>query len=208
MLPLDAPEPFAATLGVMLYPGTDESDQAKARAFAAQWLAEPLRRFHEAGHRLSYETLSSIVQDSGMQLTDHAERWRGGTATGELFKALFLLAQDYPPLGSWENAIRIYEICATRAELSGSRSQLYEYLKCFRSVAHFWGAWSFREGRFDGRPGTGYDGYDDFQCFLTEAEILRDFGQVWRPPRANASPPLPQDVWRVPARADSARFHA
>jgi hypothetical protein len=44
ILPLDSPEPFAATLGVMLYPGTDKSDQAKARAFAARWLAEPLRR--------------------------------------------------------------------------------------------------------------------------------------------------------------------
>jgi hypothetical protein len=66
ILPLDAPEPFAAMLGVMLYPGTDESDQAKARAFAAQWLAEPLRRFDEAGHRLSYQTVSSIAQDSGV----------------------------------------------------------------------------------------------------------------------------------------------
>jgi hypothetical protein len=198
ILPLNAPEPFAATLGVMLYPGLDESDQAKARAFAAQWLAEPLRRFHEAGHHLSYETLSSIAQDTGTQLTDVDERWCGGAATGELFKALYLLAQDYAPLASWENAIRIYEIYATRTEASGSRSQLYECLKSFRTVAHLWGAWSFREGRFDRRAGTGYDGYDDFHCFLAEAEILRDFGQVWRPTRASASPPLPKDVWRVP----------
>jgi hypothetical protein len=123
-----------------------------------------------------------------------AERWHGGAATGELFKALYLLAQDHTPLASWDNAIRIYKICAKRAKVSGSRSQLYEYLTSFRSIAHLWGAWSFRDGRFDARVGTGYDGYDNFQCFLTEAEILRDFGQVWRSPRANASPPLPQDV--------------
>jgi hypothetical protein len=51
-LPLDHPEPFLATLGVMLYPATDGDDPPKARAFAAQWLAEPFRRFHEAGYKL------------------------------------------------------------------------------------------------------------------------------------------------------------
>ena len=34
ILPLDHPEPFAATLGVMLYPGADNDDPLKARAFA------------------------------------------------------------------------------------------------------------------------------------------------------------------------------
>jgi hypothetical protein len=48
ILPLDHPEPFAATLGVMLYPGTDNDDPLKARAFAAQWLATPVRRYEEA----------------------------------------------------------------------------------------------------------------------------------------------------------------
>lgn len=33
ILPLDHPEQFAATLGVMLYPATDETDPPKARAF-------------------------------------------------------------------------------------------------------------------------------------------------------------------------------
>lgn len=196
---LDAPEPFAATLDVMLYPGAEETDQAKARAFSAQWLlAEPMRHFHAARHRLSYEALASIAEDAGKQLTDLDDRWHGGVATGELFKALFLLAKDHPALASWENAIRIYEICAWRSEVSGSQSQLYKYLKCFRSVAHLWGACSFRGGRFEGRVGTDYHGYDDFQRFLTDAEILRDFGQVWRPPRAKGSAPLPPEVWRVP----------
>ena len=45
VLPLEHFEPFAATLGVMLYPGLDEDDQRKARAFAAQWLALTVRRF-------------------------------------------------------------------------------------------------------------------------------------------------------------------
>ena len=60
ILPLDRPEPFAATLGVMLYPGTNKADRAKARAFASWWLATPLERFHAAGHRLPYEELAQI----------------------------------------------------------------------------------------------------------------------------------------------------
>ncbi|MGC1348018.1 MAG: hypothetical protein WA863_18420 [Methyloceanibacter sp.] len=35
ILPLDHPEPFTATLGVMLYPATDEKDPPRAHAFAA-----------------------------------------------------------------------------------------------------------------------------------------------------------------------------
>ena len=64
VLPLDHPEPFAATLGVMLYPGTDEDDCRKARAFAAHWIAEPFRSFHEAGYQLSYDDLARIMMDS------------------------------------------------------------------------------------------------------------------------------------------------
>ena len=41
ILPLDHPEPLAATLGVMLYPGDNEVSQKRARAFTAHVLAEP-----------------------------------------------------------------------------------------------------------------------------------------------------------------------
>jgi len=54
-LPLDHPEPFAVTLGVMLYPGEDDASQSRARAFASQYLAEPLRRFHADGGALPYD---------------------------------------------------------------------------------------------------------------------------------------------------------
>jgi hypothetical protein len=109
ILPLDHPEPFAATLGVMLYPGTDEDDRRKARAFAAHWLAEPFRRFDEAGHKLSYDELARVFMDAGVPLTDLGSRWKGGLAAGDLFKTLFILAKDYPALASWEHAIKIYE---------------------------------------------------------------------------------------------------
>jgi hypothetical protein len=68
----------------------------------------------------------------------------------------------------------------------------------FLTVAHLWGAWCVRKGEFLAHTDVGYDGYADFQSFLTEAEILRHWGQSWRHDRAKADPPLPPEVWRVP----------
>lgn len=197
ILPLDHPEPFAATLGVMLYPGVDGADRRKALAFAAQFLAEPLQRHSTAGRRLPYEALLQIAKGAGERLMDLDSRWHGGLAMGDLFKALYILAKDAPEFASWETSVRIYKVAASRAGIKGSRSGLWEEMQRFRSVAHLWGAWSIRDGKFGTLPELGYDGWVDFQFFLTEAEILRDFGQVWRPKRAKSAPPLGDDVWRV-----------
>jgi hypothetical protein len=198
ILPLDHPEPFAATLGVMLYPNIDEEDRRKARAFAAQWLAEPVRRLREIGIRLPQDKLELLVMDGGTLLTDVAQRWEGGLSTGELFKAFFILAKDRPELASWENAIKTYEMSAKRAGLSGTRTDLYQHRSRFLSVAHLWTAWSIREGKLNDHSELEYDGWTEFQYFLAEAEMLREFGQTWRPSRAKAKPPLPPEVWRVP----------
>jgi hypothetical protein len=198
ILPLDYPEPFAATLGVMLYPGTEGTDPLHARAFAAQYLAKPLQRFHEAGHTLPYESLARIQEDAGELITDLDKRWWGGIATGNIFKTFFVLARTHEALASWNNAVRVFELAASRARSSGSRSQLWKERTRFLSVAHLWGAWSIRDGKFETRPEIAYDGYHDFQSFLTESEDLRYWGQTWRPPRAKSEPPLPPDVWRVP----------
>ena len=198
ILPFDHPEPFAATLGVMLYPGTDGKDPDNARAFTAQYLAKPLQSFHEAGHTLPYHSLARIAQDAGQPLTDLEKRWRGGTATGELFKALFVLANTNQALASWNNAVKIAELVARRTKSSGTRSHLWRERSQFLSVAHLWAAWCIRGGRFEEYPEVGYHGHDDFQSFLTEAEILRQWGQTWRPSRTKSTPPLPSDVWSVP----------
>jgi hypothetical protein len=198
ILPLDHIEPFAATLGVMLYPATDEIDPLKARAFAAQWLAEsPYPPVDQKGYRLPYDVLRRLITDGG-QLLDLEERLQGGLMAGDLFKALYALASNHPDLASWENAIRVYELYAARANVSGSRSALWQAKRRFLKVAHLWAAWSIHNGKFQTMPEEGYDGFADFRSFLTEAEILRDFGQNWRHLRAKSEPPLPAEVWRVP----------
>ena len=59
ILPLSHPEPFAAVLGVMLHPL--EEDQPKARAFASQYLADPLTEFHQRGGELPYADLQYVL---------------------------------------------------------------------------------------------------------------------------------------------------
>ena len=198
ILPLDHPETFSATLGVMLYPATNAPETRKASAFAAQYLAKPVRSLHEAGGTLSYDVLAQIAMDAGPPLTDLKERWWGGRATGEALKTFFVLANTNPALASWNNAIKITQSIAKSFKVKGARTDLWKAKHRFLSVAHLWGAWSIREGRFERRPEVGYDWYADFQSFLTEAEILREWGQTWQPSRAKSEPPLPPDLWRVP----------
>ena len=100
ILPLDHPEPLAATLGVMLYPGEDDASQRRARAYAAQFLAEPVRRFREAGGSMSKEVLARLHADSGVPLDDLEDRWWDGVGTGELVKMFFALAHTDPSLAA------------------------------------------------------------------------------------------------------------
>jgi hypothetical protein len=198
ILPLDHPEPLAATLGVMLYPGEDEADQKRARAYAAQFLAKPVERFREAGGTLTAEVLARLHADCGVPLDDVKARWRDGTATGQLFEIYFKLAQTHPKLASWENAVRLVRANAVKHDVSASRSLLHQARSRYRSVMHLWGAWCMRGRAIRSDPDAGYDGWNDFQFFLTEAEILLEWGRTWWPERANAEPPLSGEAWRVP----------
>ena len=198
ILPLDHPEFSFATLGVMLYPATDEPDTVKARAYAAQVLGGAFRRFRKEGGDPPLETLGRICLDADQPLGDLAERWWGGRATGEVFKTLFLLANTDPSLASWKHAIQIVEEIAKRNNVKGGRTKLLQAKDRFLSVAHLWAARAIREGKSFQRPEAGYDASVDFQMFLAEAEILRHWGQTWRQPRATSEPLLSPDVWRVP----------
>jgi hypothetical protein len=190
ILPLDHPEQFLATFGVMLYPAMEGDDPRRARAYAAQALAEPIRRLHESGRSLSYDALARIAMDAGQRLTDFDERWWGGTATGEVFWILFLLSNLHRERASWNNAIKYTELVSKGRNERGSRSDFWQARGRFLTVAHLWTAWSIRGRRVYGRA--------DFQLFLTQAEDLRTWGQGWRPPRAKSEPLLPQGCWRVP----------
>ena len=198
ILPLDQPEPLSATLGIMLYPGEDEDSRRRARAYTAQFLAEPLRQFHEAGHTLAYEDLARIASDSGVALDDIDERLRDGTAIGELFKMFFALACTDPSLASWENAAKLFRTHAEKEGVSASRSLLHDIRRRYRPVTHLWAAWCIRGREFRPDPDVGYEGWHDVEFFLAEAELLLCWGRTWRPKRAKAEPPLSAEAWRMP----------
>ncbi len=63
----------------MLYPGEDDASQKRARAWAAQFLAEPVQRFLEARGTLAHEELARLHADSRVSLDDLKVRWRDGT---------------------------------------------------------------------------------------------------------------------------------
>ncbi len=181
----------------MLYPSADEMERRKANAFTAQYLAGPLREFHAKGGQLTYAKLARLSEDSGYPLRDIETRWWNGTAIGEMFKALFALANTDASIASWNNAIELAIRVTARSRVTGSRSTLSEVKRQFLPAAHLWAAWVIRGGSFASRPEVGYDEYADFQSFLAEAEILRHWGQNWRPQRSKAEPPLPKDIWQV-----------
>jgi hypothetical protein len=197
ILPLDYCEPLASTLGVMHYPGTDDESQNKARTYTARFLSEPIKQAEAAGHTVPREILLPIAMEAGNSLSDLEDRSWGGMAIGDLFVTLWALFNTDPSLTSWNNAIAIAERLARRARERTARTKLWSARKEFLTVAHLWAAWMIRGGLFS-QPEVGYTGYDDFQSFLAEAEILRDWGQTWKPSRKNSSPLLPADVWRVP----------
>ena len=152
ILPLEHPEPCFATLGVMLYPATDERDSPKARAYVAQVLARALSRFRETGGTPPYDVLGPILMDAGEPLSDLKERWWGGRATGELFKTFFALFNTDPRLASWEHAIQIVEVITAKFEVQGTRTNLLKARDRFLSVAHLWAARAIREGHSLLRP--------------------------------------------------------
>lgn len=198
ILPLDHPEPFAATLGVMLYPGLDEDSQRKARAFAAQYLAEPLRQLYGSGGTLSHEHLVRIAFDAGTPLDDIPDRWRDGLATGQIHMTFYALANANPDLASWRSATKLVEINARSHQASASRSTLSDMRSRYQSVAHLWGAWVIRDGKFTTDLETGYDAWIDFQCFLAEAEFLRLGIKSWLQRNSRSERALRTEAWRVP----------
>ena len=196
ILPLSHPEPFAAVLGVMLHPL--EEDQAKAEAFASQYLAAPLKELHRRGGELPYSDLKRIAEGAGQPLTDLDKRWYQATAAGQMLKTYFGLCNTDPGLATLTNVIKIAERVAGQHRKSGSRSNLHDCWSRYRSVAHLWGAWVLRDLRFMEKPEVGYDYATDFQAFLLESEVLRQWGERWTHSRAKAAPPLQGDIWRVP----------
>jgi hypothetical protein len=164
-----------------------------------QHLAEPIRRFEAMGGRLAYSDLSRIVKDAGGRLDNLDQRWRDGSLLGEVFKVFFALANHQPEWASWAHAARIVERGAAAARVPAARTSIMGAKQRLLSVAHLWGAYSIRGRKWQAKLEVNYTYTDDVLNFLAEAEILRNWGQGWKANAAKAKPPLPAEVWEMPA---------
>lgn len=180
----------------MLYPGLGEEDRKRAAAFTAQYLARPLRELHQQGGSIGYDDLLRIASTDQVPLNKLVDRTLHGRAVGEMFKVMIALAHTEPALASWNNAARIVSHEAKKKRAPSARSVLWAAKTEFATVAHLWGALSIR-GDFTADAAEGLTLADDFESFLTESEVLREWGQRFTSPRVDARPPLQEEVWRV-----------
>lgn len=198
-LPIDHPDPFAATLATIHYPAAAEQAQRQTLIDCLMPLI--------AVHRQSSQT---IVFD---QLMGHATRIVGGdladlgervfevTAVGEVAKTLLVLSWRQGRAASWANA---YAIASRHAGPIVKRRASIAYLKMqcgrFKTVAHLCAALCLRELKFEPEPLVGYGLDEDFHSFLAEAEWVRYWGLYWNRPTPKASPPFAgTDMWEPPA---------
>ena len=203
-LPLHHIEPFAAVLGVMLFPALDEKERSRRDGFVADHLARAIKEYENGGGQtLTADVLRQLLFDAidRPERSELETRWEESTATGEIFKLLFALANTDKRKASWENAIRLAEREAVRSAYPtiGSRSSLRKAKSRFQNVAHLWAALSIRGRGFRQDPAVGYEYRHDFQEFVLEAEYLARWGITWKRPAAKSVPPLKaNDLWRAP----------
>lgn len=193
-LPLDQEEPFAATLGVMLYP----DEPQKAEAYAKWFLSRAIQKEIADGHKVAFETIRKFADADLPCKRDVDLRLRMGFAVGNLLKVAFAIWGTDKRLVSWRNAQKIVANETGNSESKAGMKSLEAWRLRFMPVAHLWGAFELR-GRIIVPPGiTDFDGNLEFLYFLAEAECLRAWGQSFVAPRAKAVPLLPKRMWRTP----------
>jgi hypothetical protein len=197
-LPLDYPEPFAATFGVMLNPGEDELSRKCANSAAATITSNAIRLAVLAGHNPCRRTLLETHKLGIDSFPEASEHHRQGLLAGHLFVAYFALYNSDPKLASWNHAIEILSDRSVHQGTAFSRRVYHGIKMNYATVLHLWGAWVLRGRTLTSHGEFNFEAYDDFQFFLFESECLRQWGQTWKPSRKGAESPLIGDVWRPP----------
>jgi hypothetical protein len=130
---------------------------------------------------------------------------------------LFALHGSDPERASWNAAAVLVEEHARDADFPTDKTTLLKCVKQFTSVLHFWGAfWVRGHGVVVDKDDPGAS-LNDWRRFLTEAEILRQWGQGTYAPRKPKKPFLPEKMWALPPEllllgsgdwAEEVRLHA
>jgi hypothetical protein len=195
-LNLNRGEPWAETLGVMLFP----DDEGKRRAYIASLWAGfyPIYEETNAGEPLPRSVLLSVMKASAAVPIEQAElkaRRYEGMIAGELFKVLAAIAGSDPRRASWNAASRLVEWGSGQ-----SRALLYQARSRFSSVIHLWAAFILRDQRCHADAARGFTARDDLNVFIAEAMALLQWGTSFRLDRKQAEPVLGRqgDFWIPP----------
>lgn len=195
ILPLNSLNPFAAIMGVMHYPGSEEQEQAKS--LSALIAAKSVEAFVKQGGNISPEELLRLAADRSVQIQDLEDRqWKGWVA-GQLVKTLLGLKFTDERYATWENAIiLVQELGGTKVK--GTRSTYKPALKQFSSVAHLWAAWYIRDCQWYQDEALGYDAVTDVHMWVAESEHIRRWATTWSHSREKSKPPLSGEFWTPP----------
>lgn len=194
-LPLDHEDPFAATMGVMLFPDNPERAESWCRGYIAEAVRDHVRR----GKGTLGIDAQKYLLEPRTDLSGVRDRWIRGEAAGYVLQTLYAIWGYDPRLASYNHAEMIVSREAAQQEYRAGRSSLKSWRPEFISVVHLWAAWVMRGRQFFLNDSVGYDGYADFCYFVQEAEQLREWGQNTLPRRSKAEPFLPADMWHAPA---------
>lgn len=195
-LPLNYPDPLAATLAIMHYPNEGEEAQRKT---LTDCLAQIIPVHRQSYQAVFYDQLmghaTSIV---GGDLADLGERVFEVTAVGQVVKTLFVLGWNQGRAASWANA---YATASRHAGPIVKRraSSANLKLQCgrFKSVAHLCAALCLRDLKFVPEPLVGYGLGEDFHSFMAESEWIRCWGLNWNRPTPAAGGARTRAEWLI-----------
>ena len=178
----DETEIFATTLGIMLYPGLEEDELAKATAYTSQVLATPVKLLLEDGGSISSDYLRELYSGAGVPLDDIQKRWQSAEWVGDYMMIMATLCMSHPEYASQENAIRVMEEALSKANKSGVRSSILKAVKRYSGVAHLWATWSIRGYFVAATEQVDNRASKDFIKFLAESQSLLTIGLEWQRP--------------------------
>jgi hypothetical protein len=156
LLPVFNDEPFTSALGVMRFP----EDLNKARFYASWRLAQLpyLQSMSDA------DLLKRVAKDAAEFAPHYSECGKAevaGTAAGAITSAMVRLILRHPKQATWERAVRAAR--NNDGGLPSGRPLLMDYRRQMNKVAHFWGAYHDRGGRYG----------DSYEEFVARAEGIR-----------------------------------
>lgn len=194
---------IATVFAAMLFP----RDAQQRQDFLARLLVDAAaksRRNVEVTHDLVVRALEAEphpLSDRG-----NPAPWLAGQSAGEQLLLLLALSRHAPDHASRNKVLFLLEWQKHFHSLPGSKAEMDRAWQSHRSVAHLWAPFIARDG-FYKIDEFGYTSAHDGVAFLMEAELMRQFGESFKPPGRDQPILDPAQTWRVPDTWRPMKWH-